>query len=294
MTNNCKISVIVPVYNMYQTIGATLNSIFDQNYPNLELIVVDGGSNDGTYEYLNGKKENIDILISEDDNGQYDAINKGMNLATGEVVTWLNADDKYFPWTLNKVSKFFSDFENIDWITGLPSFLEKDGSLRNIYSNISARHSSHISRGLFRDEVFGWLQQESIFFRKSLWDKVGGLDLNFKLAADFNLWVRFARHSELISVGIPLASFRVDENSRSKKFAKEYKDEVKTYMRTIKSKKKIIDFIFYFKFLKNIFGFLIWKKQKLIFYSNRRKRWELKSRYRPVSQIGFLNLLLEI
>ena len=61
MTNNCKISVIVPVYNMYQTIGATLNSIFDQNYPNLELIVVDGGSNDGTYEYLNSKKENIDI-----------------------------------------------------------------------------------------------------------------------------------------------------------------------------------------------------------------------------------------
>ena len=94
-----KISIIVPCYNMEQYIEETLISILNQKYENLELIIVDGLSSDNTLNIISKYEKQISLLISEKDNGQYNAINKGMSFATGDILAWLNADDIYFPWT---------------------------------------------------------------------------------------------------------------------------------------------------------------------------------------------------
>ena len=124
-----KISIVLPVFNMISTIPQTINSILDQKYKNLELIIIDANSTDGTKEYLEQRKNDFSILVSENDKGQYHAIQKGMSLANGEVVSWLNADDVYFPWTLHKVNLFFNKFPQTNWIAGLPGFLDSSGNL---------------------------------------------------------------------------------------------------------------------------------------------------------------------
>lgn len=142
-----KISVITPRYNMANTIELTINSIVNQNYPNLEYILVDGLSTDGTINIINKYKDKIELFISESDKGQYDAIKKGMNHATGDILCWLNVDDIYFPWTLNIVANIFEKNPEINWISGIPAFLDKKGCLSNIYNAVSAKPSKFIKEG---------------------------------------------------------------------------------------------------------------------------------------------------
>lgn len=288
-----KISIIVPVFNMVNTIGYTLDSILVQRYKNLELIVMDANSNDGTKELLEARKEDFKILISEPDNGQYDAIQKGMCLATGEVVSWLNADDVYFPWTLNRINFFFTKFPHINWVAGLPGFLDSSGVLSHLNTNLSARPQSSIQKGAFRKGIFGYLQQESMFYRKSLWDKVGGLNLDYKLAADFELWTRFAKEASIVSVNIPLSGFRIDNNSRSKQLINIYENEVSKIFSKLGNKNRMIRFISKSRFLNKVVRLLIWKNQEVIFYSVSQRKWCLKKVLRPISTISFSNLKLE-
>lgn len=289
-----KISIIVPVFNMIDTIEQTLNSIWNQNYGNLELIVMDGDSTDGTKELLELHSNKISIFISEKDNGQYHAIQKGMSLATGEVISWLNADDIYFPWTLDRVNFFFTKFPQINWIAGLPSFLDSCGNLTHIYNNLSSRPQKNIQKGSFRKHVFGYLQQESMFYKKSIWDKVNGLNLDYKLAGDFDLWTRFAKEASLVSVNMPFSAFRIDPESRSKKQIIIYENEVSEIVYKLGNKNKTIRFISRSGILNKIIRLLIWKKQEVIFYSITRSQWCFKIVYRPISTINFSTLILYV
>ena len=289
-----KISIVVPVFNMIDTIEQTLSSIWNQNYGNLELIVMDGDSTDGTKEFLNLHKDKLDIFISEKDKGQYHAIQKGMSLATGEVVSWLNADDVYFPWTLTRVNLFFQSFEKINWIAGLPSFLDNTGNITHIYNNLSSRPQNFIRNGAFRNNVFGFLQQESMFFRKSLWDNVGGLDLDYTLAADFELWTRFAKISSIVSVNIPLSGFRIDDNSRSKKYVRIYDEEVNQIVNSSARYYSLIQLFSKSNIINKLIRLLTYRKQKVIFYSVSKQKWICKSFILPISTISFSNLRLEV
>ena len=153
---------------------------------------------------------------------------------------------------------------------------------------------NYIRNGGFRVGVFGWLQQESMFFKRDLWEKVEGLNLKYKLAGDYELWTRFAKYSSLVSVNIPLAAFRVDQDSRSKKMANEYSEEVKSVVVSIGNHFKIIELISRFNVINKLLRLLIWKKQEIIFYSISKKKWIFKNTIRPISTVNFTNLLLEI
>jgi glycosyltransferase involved in cell wall biosynthesis len=279
---------------MEKYIEQTIQSIILQDYPNLEYIIVDGGSSDHTMDIINKYKNKISIIINEPDNGMYDAVNKGIKLSTGDIIAWLNADDIYFPWTLSTVAKAFSENIEINWIRGIPAFLDEFGYLSNMYNNISAAPQNIIKNGWFRPGIYGCLQQENIFWKRSLWEKANGLNLDYTLAADFELWTRFAEYSELVSVGLPLAAFRKRSQSISILQSRKYFDEV----HQICSVKKnffypLRIFARYSSITNYILRLLSWHKAPVYYYSVSMKKWIYQYRRRPVSNISFSQLILE-
>lgn len=221
-----KISIITPCYNMEPYIEQTIISVLNQNYPNLEYIVIDGGSSDSTVEIIKKYSQFISLFICEEDDGMYHAIHKGFMHASGDILAWINADDMYFPWTLHTVAHIFNKFPMVEWIHGLPAFINESGSLTHIYDKLSPKPRKFIEKGYFRHGVLGFLQQESMFWKRDLYYRSGGLNLNYKLAADFDLWTRFAKYAELVSLDLPLAAFRRRLKSQSKVSWDKYFSEV--------------------------------------------------------------------
>lgn len=279
---------------MEKYIRQTLESVLSQGYENLEYIVVDGGSTDNTLAIISEYKEKISVLISEKDDGQYFAINKGLGIATGEIIGWLNADDIYFPWTLELLNQIFANDE-IYWINGIPAYLNNEGLITNIYNQMSAKPGKYIRSGWFRRGVFGYLQQESMFWRRNVTEVCGVLNAGYRLAADYDLWIRFAQKFELYSVALPLAAFRKRQNSHSIVSKEEYEKEVSGICRD----KRKIELMF------RIFGnnnekfsrllrLMLWSKTPVVYYSISKEKWCVERRYRPLSNVTLSNLLLEI
>ena len=123
------VSIIMPVYNGEKFIVSAINSIISQSYSNIELIVIDGSSTDETLNILKGFEKHIKLLVSENDNGIYQAINKGLQKATGEILCWLNSDDVYFPEAIKNVVKAFNTFKHIEWITGRKIIINQDNQI---------------------------------------------------------------------------------------------------------------------------------------------------------------------
>ena len=243
---NLKISVITVCYNMAQYIETTIKSVLSQDYPNLEYIVIDGGSTDGTQQIIEKYKDQLAYYVSEPDNGMYDAINKGFARATGEVIAWINADDIYMPWTLKTVNDVFTKFPETQWLGGKYSFLNEDGTLAQIFPRTSVRCQKDIREGWCREGVIGPLQQESMFWRKDLYAAAGGLDTSYRYAGDFELWTRFAEHAQLSKIDIPLAAFRKRKTSLSKAGREKYDAEI---AKAIGSKPKYPNF--FWRVLRN-------------------------------------------
>lgn len=207
-------------------IEQTLRSVIDQNYPNLEYIVIDGGSTDGTQEIIARYRNYITYYASEPDRGMYDALQKGFARVTGDVLAWLNADDIYFPWTLQVVNDVFTQYKDINWIGGKYAFLNENGTLSQIFPKCSARTPKDIRNGWCREGLLGPLQQESMFWRRSLYQQSGGLDASYRYAGDFELWMRFAKYASLVKMDMPLAAFRRRKDSLSAAGCKQYQLEV--------------------------------------------------------------------
>jgi glycosyltransferase involved in cell wall biosynthesis len=213
LKNQTAISIVTPCFNQAKWLSASTGSILGQNYSPLEYFIMDGGSTDGSREMIQSLAGRLHAWKSEKDDGQYDAINKGFLLSSAAVMGWLNGDDIHLPWTLSIVGEIFAALPQIRWLTTcFPIVVDADGRPRD------CRHSWGFSRkGILHGEtlpgstgfVFGGIQQESTFWRRDLWEQAGGrLETEFDYAADFDLWMRFAKHADIYSVTVPLAGFR--------------------------------------------------------------------------------------
>lgn len=229
-----KISIITAVLNCKDFIESTILSVLNQNYPNLEYIIIDGGSTDGTIDIIKKHQERISYWISEPDNGLYYAIQKGFNLATGDIIGWLNSDDMLHPTSLTTISDIFSTIETVNWITGIPSLINSDGQCAKVFQ-MQRWSKTRVLAGDYR-----WIQQESTFWRKSLWESCGGsFDEKYQYAADFDLWIRFFDKTQLVTVETILAGFRIHERQISFIEKRKYEKEAQLIMNSYNDKNKL-------------------------------------------------------
>jgi glycosyltransferase involved in cell wall biosynthesis len=209
-----RISLVTTSFNRRTYLRAALDSVLTQGYQNLEYVVVDGGSTDGSAEIVRQYADRLAWWISEPDGGQYEGINKGFQHTSGEVMGWLNSDDLHLPWTLSVVGELFATFPQIEWLTtSFPLAWNERGEptacqYRAAYGRAALKRGEYLSGGAWYST--GFIQQESTFWRRSLWERRGAaLDTHYRVAADFDLWMRFGATAELYSVDVPLAGFRV-------------------------------------------------------------------------------------
>jgi hypothetical protein len=197
-----RISVVTPSLDQRAFIEETLSSVLDQGYPELEYVVVDGGSSDGSVDVIRRYEDRLAWWVSEPDRGHPDAINKGFAHTSGEIMCWVNSSDTYYPWTLATVADIFTRLPQVEWIMGVPSEFAFSGGPKkiapayfNVYDFLAGRYR--------------WIQQESVFWRRSLWERAGaGLDESKLRVADFDLWLRFLRLAPLYHVETVLGGFR--------------------------------------------------------------------------------------
>ncbi len=217
-----KISIVTPTFNRADFLEETILSVINQNYPNLEYIIIDGGSTDGTIDIIKKYKDKITYWVSEPDKGMYHAIQKGFDKATGDIFAWLNSDDIYHSQSLLMVAEIFTTLPDVEWLIGTPSLFNRNGQCVKVFP------TTKWSKRSFAVGNYKWIQQESTFWRKSLWEKAGSnINTKYKFAADFELWTRFFDYSELHSVNTILAGFRLHHDQLSVINESLYENEVK-------------------------------------------------------------------
>lgn len=178
------ITIVVPSFNQGRFLEQTLKSIINQHYPRLELIVVDGGSTDESIRVIKEHEEHIKWWVSEPDNGQANAINKGMQHATGEILAWLNSDDCLMPGSLFRVAAVFLSSKETDVVYGHRVLINEAG--QDVGRWVLPGHRKFIL------SYADYIPQETMFWRADLWQKTGGsLDESFRFAMDWELICRF-------------------------------------------------------------------------------------------------------
>lgn len=200
-----RISIVTPCYNKSRYIETTIRSVLHQGYPNLEYVIVDGGSNDGSVEIIRRYDDDLTWWVSEPDSGMYDALQKGFERTSGEVLGWINADDLLHRQSLFTVGEIFHKFTRVEWIQGCPTWIDEAGRIVRTAGTLRRWSRYDYYLGNYR-----WIQQESTFWRRSLWEKAGGyIDTAFSVAGDLDLWARFFRYAPLHVTEAVLGAFRM-------------------------------------------------------------------------------------
>lgn len=181
-----KITVITVSYNSAASIADTVRSIASQKYPNIEYLVIDGASTDGTLEFLQAKCEEVALLVSEPDQGIYDAMNKGVKFAKGDVIGFLNSDDFYASCdVLSRVAELFEEDALLEACYADLIYLDRETTSRSVRYWQSSEYVS----GAFS---IGWCPPHPTFFvRRSVYERLGVFDLNYSIASDVELMMRF-------------------------------------------------------------------------------------------------------
>ena len=203
-----KVSVVTPSFNQARYLEATMKSVLSQDYPNLEYIVMDGGSRDGSAELIRQYADRLAWWVSEPDKGQTDAINKGFGRATGEILAWLNSDDTYEPGAIRAAVDYLQAHPEVGMVYGDCNFIDEQG---RIIGKFGAAQTSY--RRL--RQGYAHIPQQTMFFRADLWKQVGPLDPSFYFAMDYDLWTRIAAKAEIKYVPQTWANFRLHTSGKT-------------------------------------------------------------------------------
>ncbi len=218
-----RISVVTPSFNQAPFLAEAIESVLGQRYPNLEYIVMDGGSADGSVDIIRRYGKFLTHWQSMRDGGQYRAINEGFQRATGEIMTWINSDDRLQPGAFAHVALAFMEQPQIRWIMSRPNGIDAEGRQSWVFDHLPAWSRAKYLDKQYRDP---YIQQEGTFWRKSLWDQAGGyLRGDMQFAGDLELWTRFFRHAQLHSADALLGSYRQHPGQKTGEFLEKYHQE---------------------------------------------------------------------
>lgn len=210
MNDNGKplVSIVTPSFNQAAFLEETICSVLDQDYDNLEYIIVDGGSTDGSLEIIQKYADRLAWWVSEPDQGQTDAINKGFAKSRGEILAWLNSDDTYLAGAISEAAAYLVTYPEVGAVYGDANLIDEQGA---VIGRFPARQTDY-SR-LMRGYVH--IPQQATFFRGNLWRKVGPLDPSFFFAMDYDLWVRLSKEAPLKYHPRLWANFRLHGDAKS-------------------------------------------------------------------------------
>jgi len=202
-----KISIVTPSFNQAPFIGFTVRSVFLQRYPNLEYIMMDGGSTDDTREVLEPYADRFAHYVSERDKGQADAIHRGFARSTGDIMSYLNSDDMLAPGALDFVARYFSRHPEVDAIYS--HRVTVDEANKVLWYWLLPHHSNwYMTR-------WDLIPQETCFWRRSLFEKCGNIDPTLRFAMDYDLFVRFMQKGRMVRVNRFLGVFRKHDEAKT-------------------------------------------------------------------------------
>lgn len=205
------VSIVMPSFNQRRYLQVAIDSILSQSC-DAEVIVMDGGSTDGSVDVLKSYGTQI-RYVSEPDRGQSDALNKGLSLATGDVVGWLNSDDVYKPQAFHAVLDVFKDAQT-HWVFGKVDVINEEGA--EIRKWITWLKNRRLARLTFNKLLrANWISQMGVFWRREFLTSLGGVEQNYHLAMDYDLWLRFWKKAPGVFLDKTIASFRIYESSKS-------------------------------------------------------------------------------
>jgi glycosyltransferase involved in cell wall biosynthesis len=202
------VTVVTPSFNQAGYLEETIQSVLHQTYPNIEYIIMDGGSTDKSQEIIKKYASKLAYWVSEKDRGQTDAINKGFAMAKGEVIAWLNSDDTLLPNAVEEAVAFLKENPDIGLVYGDTNYIDENSQVIGRFP-AAQTDLAKLRRGYVH------IPQQASFFRKSLWDQVGPLDPEFFFAMDYDLWVRLAGKSEVAYVKRYWANFRLHSDAKT-------------------------------------------------------------------------------
>ena len=209
MTETPLVSIITPSFNQARYLEATINSVLGQDYPRIEYIIVDGGSTDGSVDVIQKYAGRLAWWVSEQDKGQTDAINKGFNRATGEILAWLNSDDTYNPRAVGQAVKYLIENPEVGLVYADCNFIDEDSQVIGKF-NAAQTDLRRLREGYVH------IPQQTMFFRAKYWKELGPLDPSFYFAMDYDLWTRIAARAPLkYLAGKTWANFRLHTSGKT-------------------------------------------------------------------------------
>ena len=211
------VSIVIPSYNQAAFLEQTIKSAFEQDYPRLEHILVDGGSTDNSLEIIKKYSSQFAWWVSEKDKGQGDAINKGMAHAKGDIVAWLNSDDCYLPAAISTAVEAFEANPEAVMVYGDMLAIDEKAFVTNTFKY----------RPLTLDDLlcFQIIGQPAVFMRREAFENAGGLDTTFHLLLDHQLWIKIAMQGQLVHMPQTVAAARYHADAKNRARASEFGQE---------------------------------------------------------------------
>ncbi len=203
-----KISIVTPSYNQAEFLESTILSVLNQSYPNLEYIIIDGGSTDGSLEIIKKYEKYLAYWISESDRGQADALARGFARCTGAIMAWQNSDDAYLPGAFRTIIDVFRENGNVEAFFGNVAFIDERGQQIGELRFVPTEYLGILFEGMV-------IHNQAAFFSRSAFEKAGGIKQDYRYAFDYNFFLCLARIARLRFVHKTLGLYRVHEGSRT-------------------------------------------------------------------------------
>ena len=226
------VSIVTPSFNQARYLEATIQSVLSQEYPHIEYIVIDGASSDDSVEIIKKYKKRLAYWVSEKDNGQADAINKGFARAKGDIFAWLNSDDYYLPKAISAAVKIFEENPDVVLVYGDMLAVDEYGQTINVlkYKQLSLEDLC----------CFQIIGQPAVFFRREAFEKAGGLDTAFHFLLDHHLWIRIAQQGKILHVPQTWAAARYHAEAKNRSKAAEFGREAFHILDWLKSQPELV------------------------------------------------------